>query len=116
MPESDGLARAIFAAMGDKQARDLVLLDIRPVSLLTDFFVIATADSPRQMRAIVDAAADAARDAGGTRAIASEGTAESGWMLVDFGHVIAHIFDPERRAYYDLEAVWSRAPLVARMA
>ena len=113
--EPDALARAIFDAMGDKQARDLVLLDMRPVSLLTDFFVIATVDSPRQMRAVAEAAAEAARGVGGARPTASEGTAESGWVLVDFGDVIAHVFDIERRAYYDLESVWSKAPLVARM-
>ena len=115
MPQSDSLARVIFDAMGDKQAQHMVLLDIRPVSLLTDYFVIGTASSPRQMRAVVDAAVDAARQECGAKAVASDGTEDSGWVLIDFGNVIAHVFDVDRRAYYDLESLWSKAPMVARM-
>jgi ribosome-associated protein len=116
MLESDALARAVFEAMADKQAEDLVIMDLRPVSLLADFFVIATVGNPRQMRAVVEAALETARDKGGVRDLASEGTADSGWVLVDFGSVIVHVFDPQRREYYDLESMWAKAPLVARMA
>lgn len=102
--------------MADKQAEDLVILDIRPVSLITEYFVIGTVGSARQLNAAVDAAVEAARDSGGVRPVARDGTADSGWVLVDFGDVMAHVFDAERRAYYDLESMWGEAPLVARMA
>lgn len=102
--------------MGEKQGRDVVILDLRPVSLLADFFVMVTADSPRQMRAVMEAAVSAARDQAGARVTMSDGTPESGWVLLDFGDVIAHVFDAERRAFYDLEAMWDKATLVARMA
>ncbi len=102
--------------MGDKQATELVILDIRPVSLLTEFFVIGTADNERQMRAVTEAVIDAIRDEAGVKPVARDGEPHSGWMLVDFGDLIIHVFDAEHRAYYDLESLWNEAPLVARMA
>ena len=102
--------------MGDRQATDLMILDIRPVSLITDYFVIGTADSARQLRAVTNAVADRAREEAGVKPVVADGEADSGWMLVDFGDVIAHVFDPERRAFYRLESLWDEAPLVARMA
>jgi ribosome-associated protein len=112
---SDVLARLVFDAMADRHAADVAILDIRPVSLISDFFVIGTAESQRQLRAVVEAVIDAVRDAGGGKPIHQEGEAASGWVLVDFGPVVAHVFDPDRRAFYDLESMWSEAPLVARM-
>jgi len=102
--------------MGDKQAEDLVILDLRPVSLITDFFVIGTAGTARQIRAVTEAAIDAARRQGEQKPALIEGTPESGWVLVDFGDIIAHVFDPDRRAFYGLESIWDQAVLVARMA
>src|SRR3990172_9267198 len=98
--------------MGDKQAEDLIVLDLRPVSLITDFFVIATADNARQMRAIVDTVTERVRQETGLKPLVSEGDPASGWILADFGDVIAHVFDAERRAFYRLETMWSGgAPL-----
>lgn len=109
-------ARLAFDAMGDKQAEDLVLLDLRPVSPIADYFVIGTAGSTRQMRAVAESVVDRLREELGMKPGMIEGAPESGWMLVDYGGLIVHVFDPERRAYYDLEGMWSAAPLVARMA
>jgi ribosome-associated protein len=105
----------LFDAMSDKQVQDIVILDLRPVSLVTDFFVIGTADNARQLRAVVDALAERARVDLGVRAVLTEGEPGSGWVLVDFGDVVAHVFDREHRAYYSLESIWAEAPLVARM-
>lgn len=102
--------------MGDKQAEDLVILDIRPVSLITDFFVIGTAGSPRQLKAILDAVEERVRLEAGRKPVHVEGTLDSGWVLVDYGDVVAHAFDAERRRFYALETIWDEAPLVARMA
>ncbi len=109
-------ARQAFDAMGDKQAEDIVLLDLRPISPIADYFVIGTAGSTRQMKAVAEAVVDALRESLGLKPSLVEGAPESGWMLVDYGGLIVHVFDPERRAYYDLESMWSAAPLVARMA
>lgn len=110
------MARLIFDAMGDKQAGDLVILDLRPVSLITQYFVIGTAESPRQLRAVVDSVSDRARLEAGVKPVMTDGAYDSGWVIVDYGDVMAHVFDAERRAFYRLESLWDEAPLVARMA
>lgn len=105
-----------FDAMGDKQATDLLILDLRPVTTMTDFFVIGSADSARQLRAVAEAVEDKLREDGDIKPIAREGEPESGWLLIDYGVLMIHVFDPERRAFYDLETLWGEAPLVVRMA
>lgn len=102
--------------MGDKQATDLKILDLRPVTTMTDFFVIGTADTSRQIRAVAEAVEERLREDAGVKPMAREGEPESGWLLIDYGSLMIHVFDPERRAYYDLESLWGEAPLVARMA
>lgn len=117
-PEADpqALARIVFDAMADKQAQDLVILDLRPLTIMADFFVIGTAGSPRQLKALADAVEEQARVLGGRKPMSVDGALESGWVLVDFGDVVAHLMAADRRAYYRLEEVWKDAPLVARMA
>ena len=102
--------------MSDKQATDLVILDLRPVSLITDFFVIGTAESAPQMRAVARVVEERAREDAGAKPVVTDGEPDSGWILIDFGDVIAHVFDPGRRSFYQLESLWDEAPLVARMA
>lgn len=114
--DSNALARLAFDAMGDKQVADLVILDIRPVSLITDFFVIGTADSERQLRAVIDAVTERLRREAAVKPWHVEGEPDSGWILIDYGDIVVHVFDPERRRYYALEEMWDAAPLVARMA
>ncbi len=114
--DSNSLARAIFDAMGDKQAADLVVLDIRPVSIITDFFVIGTAASARQLKAVVEGVEEALRKEQGIKPVSIDGGYDSGWVLMDYGDVVVHVFAPDQRAYYALEEIWSEAPLVARMA
>ncbi len=109
------MARLVFEAMGDKQAQDLVILDLRPVSLVADFFVIGTVESPRQFKAVVQSAIDALRGEEGTKPGRIEGEPESGWMVLDLGDVVVHVFDEVRREYYSLESLWEEAPLVVRM-
>jgi ribosome-associated protein len=92
-----------------------VILDIRPVSVMADFFVLATAGSRRQLKMLGDAVAERARVDGGRRPTRVEGEPDSGWVLIDFDDVVVHVFDAERREYYDLEGLWAEAPLVVRM-
>lgn len=84
------------------------------VSLLADYFVLCNADSPPQFQAIVDEVQKRARE-GGSHPLHVEGAPESGWVLVDFGSVVVHIFAPALRAYYDLENLWKQARLVVRI-
>jgi ribosome-associated protein len=84
------------------------------VSLLADYFILCNAESKPQFRAILEEVEKQAKAAGGRR-LHVEGEAESGWVLLDYGAVVVHIFDPELRAYYNLEELWKAARLVVRI-
>jgi ribosome-associated protein len=101
--------------MDDRQASEIVMLDIRPISLITDYFVIGTGESRRQLAALTDSIVDAVLDGGAGKPLALEGTAESGWILLDYGAVVVHLFGPEEREYYQLEKFWDEAALVVRI-
>lgn len=90
------------------------MLDLRAVTLIADYFVLCDGQSSRQLRAITEGLIEALKEAG-QRPLRIEGTPESGWILVDFGSVVAHVFSPELRAYYALESLWKEAPVVVRM-
>lgn len=101
-------------AIADRLGSDIVLLDMQDVSLLADYFVLCSAESTPQFRAILDEIEKQAKAAGGRR-LHTEGQAPSGWVLLDYGSVVVHIFEPELRAYYDLEGLWKDARLVVRV-
>ena len=91
-----------------------MLLDLTSLATFTEFFVIATAESERQMRALVDAI-DRAADAHPGIHPRWEGRSEDGWQLADLGDIVVHLFSVERRAYYDLEGLWQRAQEVVHI-
>jgi len=92
----------------------VILLDIRTISLLADYFVICSGDSERQIRAIAEEIREKVKEAG-IRLLHIEGDSPSGWVLMDYGDVIVHIFAPTVRSYYQLEKLWSDAPMVVRI-
>jgi ribosome-associated protein len=98
----------------DKKAEDILLLDIHQTSDFADYFIICTGTSDRMLQALSDSVTEAVRDAYHLRATV-EGEAREGWLLVDFGDVIVHLFSPDRREYYDLEALWARAKVLLRV-
>jgi ribosome-associated protein len=112
--ESTDLAQRIADLLSDRQAEDIVLMDISKVSSFTDYFVLATAGNKRQMTAIVDALDQDLRT-DGIRPLRTEGNADSGWILIDFGDAIVHLFAPEERTYYNLETLWSKGVSVVHM-
>jgi ribosome-associated protein len=87
---------------------------MRDVSLLADYFVLCNAESEPQFRAILDEVQEQTKAAGG-RCLHVEGEPASGWVLLDYGAVVVHIFDPELRAYYNLEELWKEARLVVHI-
>ena len=91
------------------------MLDIRQVSLLADYFVICSGASERQVKAIADEILEKVKKEAGTVPLNVEGVPSSGWMLVDYGSVIVHIFAPSLREYYSLEKLWSEATMVVRV-
>ncbi len=105
------LARAAADIAYDKKASDILVLDIKDISGFADYFVICSGNNIRQIAAIADAL-DEELDKQGARALHREGTAESGWLLLDFGDVIIHIFGPKEREYYRLEHLWNEAKTV----
>ena len=90
------------------------MLDTRQVSLIADYFVIATAESERQTKAIVDEIEKQMR-ARKVRPLSVDGEAGSGWVLIDFGNILVHIFDTDTRDYYRLEELWEHATTVVRI-
>ncbi len=91
-----------------------MLLDIREVASFADYFVIATALNPRQMRALVETLEKELR-AEGAHAPRPEGAEDSGWVLLDYGSVIVHLFSPEEREHYALEKLWRAGREVVRI-
>jgi ribosome-associated protein len=91
------------------------MLDLRQISLLADFFVICSGSSERQISAIQDDVVEQLRNEEHRRPIRQEGRPGSGWVLLDYGDVVVHIFAPDERAYYRLEDLWSAAPQVVRI-
>jgi ribosome-associated protein len=112
--ESTELAHRIVDLVADKKASDIVLLDLRDITTMADYFIICTSESSRQTQAIVDDTVDVLR-AEGRRSIHREGAGDSGWVLVDYGDVILHVFAPVEREYYRLEQMWKAAPVVVHV-
>lgn len=104
---------AILAARtaDEDNCEEIALLDLRGLSPVCDFFVIATGTSDRQMRAVADHIETAARQHG-ERPYRTSGLTEGQWIVLDYVDVVVHLFDPEHRRYYDLEMLWGDAPRV----
>ena len=110
-PSSREVAIAAARAAADKQATDIVVLDVHEIIVITDLFVICSASSHRQIRTVIDAIEEAVR-ALGEKPVRREGESGAGWWLLDYIDVVVHVFGEEERAYYDLERLWRDAPVV----
>ncbi len=113
--EAQALARRIVEIASDKLATDIVLLDIRPIATVADYFVVASTASERQMQAVVRDLEQTLRNDDGVRPLRVEGRASSGWILIDYGDVVVHLFSAEQRTFYRLEELWSAAVPLVRM-
>ena len=106
--------RALVAARKaeDNRGRNIAVLDLRELTTLFDYFVLASGTSRRQLHAMSEEIDHALEEGMGDRRLGIEGDDESRWILLDYGDVVVHLFDPETRAYYGLEDLWSRAKRV----
>lgn len=95
----------------DKKGEDFIAIDVSNRTILADAFAIVTGRSRVHVRSIADAVSEAA-EAAGTRPARVEGHAQGGWVLLDLGSVIVHVFTPEQRAFYNLERLWAPLPQV----
>lgn len=98
-------AKLAIAALEDKKAQDIRVIDISEVSILADYFIIANGTNRTQIQALADEVQERLGRAG-TLAKQVEGYQDANWVLLDFGDLIVHIFDPEDRQMYDLERIW----------
>ena len=115
VPETPGsaLARAIADAADMKKAEQVVILDVRGLSMITDFLVIASGSSMPHLRAIRNEISERILEDREEKPHSAQGMAESQWMLLDYGDVVAHVFLNEKRELYALEDLWSDAPRLA---
>jgi ribosome-associated protein len=90
-------------------------MDLRHVSVMADYFVIGSGNSDRQINAITDRIREEVKAQTAQLPIRVEGRGENGWVLMDYGAVIVHIFNPQTRAYYDLEGLWHEASILLRV-
>ena len=114
--ESGGaLGRALVAARtaDENRGRDIVVLDMRELTPVFDYFVIASGTSRRQLHAMSEEIDHALEEGLGDRRMGIEGYRESHWILLDYGDVVIHLFEPETRKYYALEQLWGQAKRVA---
>lgn len=112
MPATDQAVRlALLAADGaaDVKATDLALLDVADLLAIVDVFLLATTTSDRQLKAAADAIEDRLRDQD-RKPRRREGSAASGWLLLDYGDVVCHLFSAEQRELYALERLWADVP------
>ena len=99
----------------DKKGVDIVLLDIREKAIFTDYFLICNGENDRQLQALADGIATDAKKKANVSPNGAEGIPNGGWVLLDYGDLIVHLFSPEMRGYYNLDELWSEAHIVLRM-
>lgn len=91
------------------------MLDIRDEAVFTDYFLICNGDNDRQLRTLANSIAEDAKNKANQLSWGREGEAEGGWLLMDFGDLVVHLFSPEKRRYYKLEELWNNAHVVLRL-
>jgi ribosome-associated protein len=106
------LAIRIADLIADSPASNTIVLDIRELSTISDFFVICSGENERQLRAIVRDIRDGLDKVGISPRRSDEGSTASGWLLLDYGDVIVHVLDVDQRSFYRLEELWADAPTV----
>jgi ribosome-associated protein len=99
----------------DKKGNNLVLLDIRDQAVFADYFLICNGENIRQLNALAQSIAEDAKHKASVLPLGVEGNPQSGWILLDFGDLVVHLFAPDKRSYYNLEDLWSEAHPVLRM-
>ena len=102
----NSFARLITDTMEDLKAQDVQTLDVRALTTMTDYMIIASGRSDRQVKAIADKVIEAAKTRK-IRPLGVEGQQQAEWILIDFGDVIAHVMHPDTREYYQLEKLWA---------
>lgn len=106
------LALIAARAMDEKKGTDIVIQHVGELLDVTDYFVICTAANNRRVDAIADEVREKLREQGGVSPLSTEGLEDSKWVLIDYGSIVVHIFQPKEREYYRLEQLWDEASTV----
>lgn len=109
------MAHLLVDTIVDKKGSNIALLDIRDQSVFADYFLICNGENDRQLRALANSVSQDAKEKAQINSKGFEGNPENGWVLLDFGDLIVHVFSPNKRNYYDLESLWEDAHVVLRM-
>ncbi|MEX1046929.1 MAG: ribosome silencing factor [Actinomycetota bacterium] len=107
--DSSLVARAAARAASEKQGERTVILDVRNLIVITDYFVVTSGSSERQVRTIAEEIQKSLAESG-ARAVRREGESEGKWVLIDYVDIVVHVFGEEERDFYDLERLWRDAP------
>ena len=108
------MARTIVGSLEDKKGEDILLLDIKDIASFTDYFVLCTGTSDRMLDALAESALDTVRKRH-RKAGRKQGEAREGWVVVDYGDVVLHLFSPDQREHYDLETLWQDGKVLLRV-
>lgn len=108
------ISRTIVDALEDKKGEDIILLDIQELAPFADYFILCSGTSERMLQALADAAVEVVHQQYHLPARV-EGRPQDGWILVDFGDVILHVFSPDRRDYYRLEELWVQGKILLHL-
>lgn len=110
--DSKELALAAARAIDDKKGSDIVIQDVSTLLNVTDYFVIATGANNRRVDAIAEEVEDQLREQHGVKPISREGRDNDEWVLLDYGPIVVHVFQPSTRDFYRLEQLWEQAPTI----
>lgn len=113
--EAIDLARHLVDAIEEKKGEDILLMDIHAQCSFADYFVLCSGSSERQLKAILDAIQETAKNELGVSPRHVEGKPDTGWVLMDLGDVILHVFSPSQRRFYSLESLWKESPILLRI-
>ncbi len=106
--QAEQLVQVVIAALEELKGQDILTIDVREKTSITDFMVIATGSSSRQVKALADTVLEKVK-AQGVKPIGSEGLESGEWGLIDLGNVVVHVMQPATRQFYDLERLWQGA-------
>ena len=112
--QTEELAKCLARLIDEKKGQDIIIFDLKGLSPITDYFVICNGESTRQIKTIYEEIEHILKKEG-ILPHHHEGTLESGWLLLDFGDVIIHIFAPVERDFYNLDELWSKASTLLRI-
>ncbi len=112
MTDSKEMARVAYEALDEKKGEDIKILNISGVSVLADYFIIASGSNNSQIQALVDNVDEKLHKIGCSMK-RLEGNRDSSWILMDYGDLVVHIFDRDDRLFYDLERIWSDGKTVS---